>query len=54
MKREIHALPNVYWLHIVADFLYDRVLDKPLTSESVYIDVTGREIKGWAPSMPNI
>ena len=33
---------------------YTRVIDRPLTSESVYIDITGREVKGWAPSMPSI
>ncbi len=53
-EGEIHALPNVYWLHIWSDFLYDRVMGKPLTSESVYIDISGREVKGWAPSMPSI
>lgn len=53
-EGEIHALPNVYWQHIWSDFLYDRVVGKPLISESVYIDITGREIHGWSPSKPTI
>ncbi|MEM2484521.1 MAG: alpha/beta hydrolase [Candidatus Caldarchaeum sp.] len=53
-EGEIHALPNVYWLHIVADFLHDRVSGKPMTSDSIYVDTMGREVPGWTPFKPSI
>ncbi len=44
-EGEIHALPNVYCIHIWSDFLYDWFIGKPMATESVYIDVSGRGSK---------